>query len=226
METYGTPHVIALKHTRAAEVASVIRSAFGNRVAAATGGNSQSRGDSQDRSRRRDDDRRRDSDDRRSSDRRSGDDRRDDRRSRGGRGGRNAPVNREPQMTIAIHEPSNSLIVTAPAQLFSEVEQLVEIVDARSVQSMEIITSTSAPAIQARLQEIFSGGRGGNSSRQSVTTRTASPRPNSSRGSSRSSGNDSRGSQSSSRGSRGSSRGSQGSSRGSSNGSSRNSRGR
>ena len=225
VETYGTPHVIALQHTRASDVATVIRSAFGNRVAAAAGGNNQSRGGgSQDRSRRRDDDRRRDSDDRRRSDRRSGDDRRDDRR---GRGGRNAAPNREPQMTIAIHEPSNSLIVTAPDQLFSEVEQLVELVDARSVQSMEIITSTSAPAIQARLQEIFSGG--GSSSRPSVTTRT-----NSSRGSSRASGNNARGSQSSSRGSQGSSRGSsrssrgssQGSSRGSSNGSSRNSRGR
>ncbi len=216
VETYGTPHVIELKHTRASEVASVIRSAFGNRVAATTGGNNQSRGGgSQDRSRQRDDERRRDSDDRGRSERRSGDDRRDDRR---GRGGRSAPPNREPQMTIAIHEPSNSLIVTAPAQLFSEVQQLVDIVDARSVQSMEIITSTSAPAIQAKLQEIFSAG-GGNSSRPSITTRTVSPRSNTSTGSSRSSGGSSRGSQRSSGGQ-------QRSSRGPSRGSSRNSRGR
>ena len=217
VKTYGTPHVIALKHTRASDVAAVIRSAFGNRVAANAGGNSQSRGGgSPDRPRRRDEERRRDSDDRRGSDRRSGDDRRDDRRDeRRGRGGRNAATNREPQMTIAIHEPSNSLIVTAPEQLFSEVQQLVDIVDARSVQAMEIITSTSAPAIQARLQQIFSGSGGGNASRPSVTTRTVSPRPSNSGGSQNSAG-----------GSRGSARGQPGSPRGSAGRPSRNSRGR
>ena len=219
VETYGTPHVIELQHTRASEVANVIRSAFGNRVAAAQGGNSSSPqgGGSQDRSRRRDEDRRRDSDDGRSSDRRSGDDRRDDRRARGGR---DATPNREPQMTIAIHEPSNSLIVTAPEQLFLEVEQLVNVVDARSVQSLQIITSTNAPAIQARLQQIFSGGTSTNTNRPNVSIRNSAPTTTSSRSSGGSSQLSSGGS------SRASSHGSQGSSRGSSNGSSRNSRGR
>ena len=49
-------------------------------------------------------------------------------------------------MTIAIHEPSNSLIVTAPEQLFQEVSQLVKLIDARSVQSVEIISSSKAAA--------------------------------------------------------------------------------
>ena len=43
-------------------------------------------------------------------------------------------------MTIAIHEPSNSLIVTAPEQLFKEVEQLVELIDIRSEQRLQYFT--------------------------------------------------------------------------------------
>ena len=76
-------------------------------------------------------------------------------------------------MTIAIHEPSNSLIVTAPEQLFQEVSQLVKLIDARSVQSVEIISSSKAAAIQAKLQQLFSGGRGTSGGRPGVSVRTA-----------------------------------------------------
>ena len=76
-------------------------------------------------------------------------------------------------MTIAVHEPSNSLIVTAPEQLFQEVEALAKLVDSRSAQAVEIVTFSNAAGMEAVLQQIFSD-------RRTTTTgggATASPRP-------------------------------------------------
>ena len=60
-------------------------------------------------------------------------------------------------MTIAVHEPSNSLIVTAPDHLFREVEQLAKVIDQRSQKSVRIVKVPETVAIES-LQEIFSGG--------------------------------------------------------------------
>ena len=63
-------------------------------------------------------------------------------KGRGEEGRRPAPQrtrNRDPKMTVAVHEASNSLIITAPDQLFAEVEQLVRLVDKRAEQAVEVI---------------------------------------------------------------------------------------
>lgn len=61
----------------------------------------------------------------------------------------------EPQMTIAVHEPSNSLIVTAPAQLFAEVEKLAKLIDTRSEQSVRIINMPNGVPQAQLIQQIF-----------------------------------------------------------------------
>ena len=59
-------------------------------------------------------------------------------------------------MTIAVHEASNSLIVTAPEQLFLEVEQLAKKIDLRSQQSVRVIQLPGGAAYDS-LKEIFGG---------------------------------------------------------------------
>jgi hypothetical protein len=61
-------------------------------------------------------------------------------------------------MTIAVHEPSNSLIVTAPEQLFKEVERLAKQIDARNEQAVEIIVPTNMSAVRSLLENGFLGG--------------------------------------------------------------------
>lgn len=118
VRTYGTSRVIELQHSQAAEVAAVLREAYGDRVSG--GGKSGSTGKALDskqiaaiaaqvaKSRT------------------------------GGKSGGGAEQ-KEPGMTIAVHEPSNSLIVTAPEQLLSEVESLVAQLDERNRKAVRII---------------------------------------------------------------------------------------
>ncbi len=76
-------------------------------------------------------------------------------------------------MTIAVHEPSNSLIVTAPEQLFVEVEQLVRVIDTRSEQTVEIVGQANT----ALLEAVFNPearGRSGTSSSRSSSSRSGS----------------------------------------------------
>lgn len=118
VRTYGTSRVIELQHSKAAEVAAVLREAYGDRV---SGGGKGSTGKALDtkqiaaiaaqvaKSRT------------------------------GGKGGGAGSEQKEPGMTIAVHEPSNSLIVTAPEQLLSEVEALVAQLDERNRKAVRII---------------------------------------------------------------------------------------
>lgn len=117
VRTYGMSRVIELQHSKATEVAAVLREAYGDRV---SGGGKGSTGKALDtkqiaaiaaqvaKSRT------------------------------GGKGGGVAEKT-EPGMTIAVHEPSNSLIVTAPEQLLSEVESLVAKLDERNRKAVRII---------------------------------------------------------------------------------------
>lgn len=117
VRTYGTSRVIELQHSKASEVASVLREAYGDRV---SGGGKGSTGKALDtkqiaaiaaqvaKSRT------------------------------GGKSG-GGTQQKEPGMTIAVHEPSNSLIVTAPEQLLSEVESLVAQLDERNRKAVRII---------------------------------------------------------------------------------------
>ena len=62
----------------------------------------------------------------------------------------------EPKMTVAVHQASNSLIVTAPEQLFLEVEQLAKRIDSRSQQSVRVIQLPGSTSYDS-LREIFGG---------------------------------------------------------------------
>ena len=208
IETYGRSHVIELFHTRASEVAATVREAYGSRVAASassrTGGqqggisgrSGSSRSDSS-RSGSSQSGQRSSSGGRESSGDRGGSD--------GGRGfsdrkpGSQSPKAPEPKFTVAVHEASNSLIVTAPEQLFKEVEALVKMIDSRNEQTVRIITKAQAGGIHSVLQQVLSGeanrpasrsssspSRTSGSSRSgSSSSRSSSTRPSS--GSSRSS---------------------------------------
>jgi len=55
-------------------------------------------------------------------------------------------------MTVAVHEPSNSLVVTAPEALFQEVETLAKMIDARSQRSVVVIPTNNATTQQLLMQ--------------------------------------------------------------------------
>lgn len=119
IETSGRSHIIELKHARAEEVAEVIREAFPTRIDTTTQRAAQQRANN----------------DQRGDDRRGQNEQRsvDDNPVRGS----------EPKMAVAVHESSNSLVITAPDSLFAEVESLVETVDRRSERSVRVISASS-----------------------------------------------------------------------------------
>ncbi len=155
IQTYGTSHVIELNYSKAGEVAKAIREAYEGRVSGGAKGAGQPGSPQQAaaaaaqaaKAEKQKD---------------KGDGKADPRKSGG-----QAPRNLEPKMTIAVHEPSNSLIVTAPEQLFQEVEQLAMQIDLRSKQSIRVITVPDGMEFES-LQRFFSGGA-------SVTTGASSP---------------------------------------------------
>lgn len=136
IETFGTSHIIELEHVSASEVAVAIRDAYFGRVNGTASTNArqpnaqqpQGRGNQDNRGGERDGNNRGE----------NGNQNQQGNRNRQQQGG-GATQGMEPKMTIAVHEPSNSLIVTAPEQLFKEVEKLAKLIDSRSRQTVEII---------------------------------------------------------------------------------------
>jgi len=122
VETAGKSHVIQLRHAMAADVAELIRQAFPGRVAEPVqlAARSPRRDSGQDRDNRQRGDESRTDDERKY----------DDKPTRG-----NAP-----KMAVAVHEPSNSLVFTAPDALFEQVKTLVESVDQRSERAVRVIS--------------------------------------------------------------------------------------
>jgi type II secretory pathway component GspD/PulD (secretin) len=184
IETYGSSRVIELKHTPAAEVAAAIRDAYAGRIASA-GSNSRSNqrggGERQGEGSR----------ERRTSEREEEADSPDDgdrreQSSEPSRRTRSNPDNQtprdlEPKMTIAVHEPSNSLIVTAPDQLFEEVERLAKLIDQRNEKVIEFIAPANRTVVDAIFQVLSPGsqppGRAPASSTRSSETAAGSSRP-------------------------------------------------
>ena len=169
VETYGKPHVISLSHTKAAIVAATIRDAFANRL---SGGTQRSNAKTNQPGAKQKPKRENESNEREG----------EAKKSQGKKPAAKPSSNKrgqdlEPRMTIAIHQPSNSLIVTAPDQLFKQVEQLVKQIDVSNQRSIAIMLS-GPPTVQATLQQLFSKGnvtgRGtaGNSSRAGSPSRT------------------------------------------------------
>ncbi len=143
IETYGTSHVIELVYSRANEVADVIRSAYEGRVAGSAPGVGQGQPGGTQSGQRPAPPSAKQSTDKKSTSKKE------------------LVVQPaktlESQMTIAVHEPSNSLIVTAPGHLFREVEQLAKAIDARSQKAVRLVKIPESIAIES-LQEIFSDG--------------------------------------------------------------------
>ncbi len=163
--TYGRAHVIELNYTSATEMADSIREAFAGRVASARSGQPavpQPGSPPAPVAKNPEPDSR-------------------DSRNKNEEPGKKTKLSSdsralEPMMTIAIHEPSNSLIVTAPDQLFQEVEQLVKAIDQRSQQTVEVLSSSNAILLQSILQP---NSQTGSASRSSSSERGSSSRSSS-----------------------------------------------
>jgi type II secretory pathway component GspD/PulD (secretin) len=171
IETFGRTHIIELVHTKAADVAEVVKQAYAGRIANSTqtgqaGATPQTRPSSDS-----------DSDRRRS----ESESRRDvaEKPTRG----------RQPEMTVAAHEPSNSLVITAPDALFAEVENLVRSVDVRSEQVIEVISASAGVDLESILMSLNGerSSRDRPSTSSSTTSRPSTSSSTSSRPSSSSS---------------------------------------
>ncbi len=67
-------------------------------------------------------------------------------------------------MTIAVHEPSNSLVVTAPEHMFLEVEALARSIDARGEQTVKVISPMNGLLYESMLQQVLLGEQATSSS--------------------------------------------------------------
>lgn len=152
IETHGTSHVIELFNTKASEVAAVIRDAYAGRVAGATGtGQANQQGSPQQQQQAA-----------REAAAAKGNegDRGDNKKAATKKAATPAKRSLEPTMTIAVHEKSNSLIVTAPDQLFQEVQQLAKSIDARGQQTVEVVTPVNGAVFETVLQQLLLGEQG------------------------------------------------------------------
>ena len=86
------------------------------------------------------------------------------------------PKNLEPKLTVAVHEASNSLIVTAPKQLFEEVQKLVQIIDSRGEKFVEVISPANGEVFGAILQQVLLGEPASVSDRSSSSRSQTSTR--------------------------------------------------
>ena len=173
VETHGTSHVIELFNTKASEVAAAIRDAYAGRVAdsSATGQAGGQQGSSQQQAARE-----------AAAAKAAEGDRGAPKKSAAKKPASQAKRSLEPMMTIAVHEPSNSLIVTAPEQLFQEVEKLAKSIDSRGEQTVEVITPVNGAVFESVLQQLLLGEEAAPraSKPQSPSPSSYSPRPPSS----------------------------------------------
>ncbi|MEO2021575.1 MAG: secretin N-terminal domain-containing protein, partial [Pirellulaceae bacterium] len=180
VETYGKSHVIELIHTRASDVATTIREAFAERVATGGGSAGRSQGGSSGQRGAEGSSRGFQQDSGRESSGREGGERSEggDRRGSSQRGAPQKAKAVEPKLTVAVHEASNSLIVTAPEQLFKQVEALVKLIDSRNEQTIRIISHSQAGRVNSVLQQVIAGQPNISSSGSSTTpSRTGSSSP-------------------------------------------------
>lgn len=168
VETYGQPHVIELENSIASEVEAALRQAFAGRVAENKQQNpaGQAGGGKPQPQQRPNPE---------------GDKKGDAKKPAPQRTASQQARDLAPKMTLAVHEASNSLIVTAPEDLFREVEALVKIIDGRGEQTVEIVIPKNNQVIDEVLQQLMTGqpvSRG--SSSRSSSSRSNVARPSSS----------------------------------------------
>ncbi len=173
IETYGTSHVIELFNTKASEVAAVLRDAFAGRVAAATGaGQPNAQGGQQPVQR--------EGAGKAEVPKQSGQE--ESKKQAANKAASQPPRNLEPTMTIAVHEPSNSLVVTAPEPMFLEVEKLARSIDMRGAQTVKVVSPANGLLYESMLQQVLLGQEGSSSNnRSSRAPMRAPPQPKSER---------------------------------------------
>ncbi|TWU04128.1 secretin N-terminal domain-containing protein [Neorhodopirellula pilleata] len=156
--TYGRSNVIELMNIKASEAAEVIRQAFGDRVV--SNDKSSDTGNSTGRS----------APDPKASKTKPDDEKKAESPKV------SEPKDLAPKMTVAVHEPSNSLIVTAPDSLLEQVDSLIKKIDSRGEQAIEVIVPTNVLAVEAALQglmiETSSSGRSSSSSSRDSRSRS------------------------------------------------------
>ena len=153
IETYGTSHIIELTYANAEEVAQSIREAYGARISdgkgmGPSGGSQGGRTDDRDY------------------------DRKNDKRAPRPTPGQ-AARDLEPRMTVTVHEPSNSLVVTAPDALFAEVQNLAMLLDERSKQTVRILNVPETIPLEY-LQQVLSNESGSVGISRSSTSKSKS----------------------------------------------------
>jgi type II secretory pathway component GspD/PulD (secretin) len=169
IETFGQSHVIELQYTKAKDVAEMIEQAFVNRIAKAPQANPQ-----QGRPGERPGGEQRQGGD--GNERRDGGEQPRDVADKPTRG-------RLPEMTVAAHEASNSLVITAPDALFEEVERLVQSIDTMSEQVTEVIPAKDGVDLETILRRL--NGEDVRSSREKRRSSDDDSRGNSDRSRSR-----------------------------------------
>ncbi len=139
VETFGHSHVVELKYTKAKEVAEMLKQAFGNRIASgdSTPSQNQRPGEAAGGVRPSSEVERRDGNEAAARDVA-------EKPTRG----------RVPEMTIAAHQPSNTLIVTAPDALFEEVRTVIDSIDLMSEQVVEVIPASGGIDVEAILRRL------------------------------------------------------------------------
>ena len=166
IETWGTSRIIELKYSRAADVAETLRTAYAGRVA---GSKSQTQPPGKQQPGQQQDD------NRNNNDNRNNDEKSRDNKARPAQGQQKSGSagQGEPQMTIAVHEPSNSLVVTAPNSLFEEVERLAQVVDERNRKSVRILNLPSGVELE-QLKGVLSGQQATGAGSRYAPARTSS----------------------------------------------------
>ncbi len=159
VETAGRPRAIPIQHVPAEEVAAIIKEAFADRVAGGDKGQQQQQTSPAELIRAL---------------------------RGGGRGGNNQKQRGElPKMTVVVDNRSNAVIVTAPEQLFRQVEALVAEVDRpipESTEQVQVVTlkTTDAELVRQALSNILGSAESsstGSSSQRSASSTATPGRP-------------------------------------------------
>ena len=142
VKTHGTTHVIPLQHARAQDVADILRDTYAGLISAPSkeiqdAQQAQNQNENQ----------------------------QGNRQNQGQRDNQTPPQQPQPaavdsqqlQIKLAVDSPSNTLIVTAPKQLATEVRELALTIDEQSAQTVKLIPihSSSSVQIQNTLQNLF-----------------------------------------------------------------------
>ena len=158
--THGEARVIELTQTRASEVAEAIRQAFPGRISASAIADSRNQaGDGKADARAAAETDSRGEDAKKNSEKRKNSDRLMTTRD----------PDLEPKMTIAVHEPSNSLIVTGPDDLFKQVQRLASSIDQRNEKVIEVVTPINGAVMEVMLRQALLGESPSGSASQRIS---------------------------------------------------------